>query len=140
MTRRHPVRLAISSGVLAWLLCAPGEGMSQVQWSEHAPTAAAQKVEAPWGSVTWVAGFDAVHAALAMPFGRIEPGLLHAGVGPEACPGDLNGDQTISTTDLLILLSVYGTSSASPADFTGDGLVGTADLLVLLSVFGTSCP
>lgn len=140
MIGKLPVRLAISSGVLALLLCSSGGMMSQVQWTEHAPTAAAHAVEVPWGSVTWTAGFDVAHAALAMPFGRIEPGLLHAGVGPEACPGDLNGDQTVSTTDLLILLSVYGTSSASPADFTGDGLVGTADLLVLLSVFGTSCP
>ena len=51
------------------------------------------------------------------------------------CLGDLDGDGTVGTSDLLALLAAWG-AAGGPADLDGDGLVSTGDLLVLLSVWG----
>lgn len=51
-----------------------------------------------------------------------------------ACVGDLDGNGSVGTTDLLDLLSQWGTSGT--ADFDGSGDVGTADLLILLANWG----
>ncbi len=51
-------------------------------------------------------------------------------------PGDLDGDFTVSTSDLLILLSSWGSCSECddcPADLDDNCEVGTSDLLILLS-------
>ncbi len=50
------------------------------------------------------------------------------------CPWDLNNDGVVSTFDLLMLLSQWGTDG--PADFDGSGAVGTSDLLALLTHWG----
>lgn len=131
------VRLAL--GLAVWL------GMmsvacAQVSWTEHAPVTATGSTVTAFGSISWTVGYEVPHGSLMLPMGQLEPGLLHAIPQVADCVGDLNGDQTITTSDLLILLSTFGTLTDGPADFTGDGLVGTTDLLVLLSVFGTSCP
>jgi photosystem II stability/assembly factor-like uncharacterized protein len=55
------------------------------------------------------------------------------------CPWDLNDDGVVSTSDLLDLLSVWGTDPGGPPDFDGDNNVGTSDLLKLLGNWGT-CP
>ena len=55
-----------------------------------------------------------------------------------ACPGDLNGDMTIDTADLGILLGQFG--GAGSADLNDDGVVDTADLGILLGAFGAPCP
>jgi hypothetical protein len=47
---------------------------------------------------------------------------------------DLNGDGSVDTADLGILLSAFGTGNAE-ADLNGDGVVDTADLGVLIQVF-----
>jgi hypothetical protein len=48
-------------------------------------------------------------------------------------PGDLDGDGLVSTSDLLMLLGMWGACDADcPADLDGDGVVGTSDLLLLL--------
>jgi len=54
--------------------------------------------------------------------------------GPPPCPGDLDGDGLVGTTDLLALLAAWG--SSGPGDLDGDGLVGTTDLLALLAAWG----
>jgi hypothetical protein len=54
------------------------------------------------------------------------------------CPGDINDDRVVNTTDLLILLAEWGQPN-SPADVDGDGDVDTSDLLMLLGAWG-SCP
>lgn len=113
---------------------------AQVGWTEHAPVSAAGSTVTAFGSVSWTMGYEVPHGSVVLPMGQLEPGLLHAVPDMEVCVGDLNGDQTISTTDLLILLSTFGTATDGPTDLTGDGVVGTSDLLVLLSVFGNSCP
>jgi hypothetical protein len=58
------------------------------------------------------------------------------------CPGDLDGDQTISLADVSILLANFGTTSGATAedgDLDGDGDVDLTDLSVMLSTFGTTC-
>lgn len=60
-----------------------------------------------------------------------------------ACPGDLNGDGTVSLPDLAILLANYGTSGgATPGqgDLDSDGDVDLGDLAELLGHYGQACP
>jgi hypothetical protein len=52
------------------------------------------------------------------------------------CPADFNGDGQIDTSDLLYLLSAWGTPDG---DVDGDGDTDTADLLALLAAWG-ACP
>ena len=59
---------------------------------------------------------------------------LPAGSG--RVPGDVNGDDHVTITDLSLLLTNYGTSYA-PADFNGNGTVDIGDLSILLSHYGT---
>jgi len=56
-----------------------------------------------------------------------------------ACPWDLDGDDDVFVTDLLLLLGDFGSCSDSPADFDGDGCVTVADLLAMLGNWGP-CP
>jgi hypothetical protein len=57
-----------------------------------------------------------------------------------ACPGDVNGDGVVNTSDLLALLAAWGDCpdppEECPADFDGDGDVDTSDLLTLLANWG----
>jgi predicted outer membrane repeat protein len=55
------------------------------------------------------------------------------------CPWDLDGDGNVFVTDLLTLLSDFGSCEDSPADFDGDGCVTVVDLLALIANFGP-CP
>ena len=52
------------------------------------------------------------------------------------CSADLDDDASVGTSDLLILLSLWGEHINGPPDFDGDGTVGTSDLLVLLANWG----
>ena len=56
-----------------------------------------------------------------------------------ACPGDLNGDNAITVTDVLLALSEFGCLSNCTADVDGNGYVNVTDILELLSMFGTAC-
>ncbi|MHC4427529.1 MAG: hypothetical protein ACYS0D_02880 [Planctomycetota bacterium] len=56
----------------------------------------------------------------------------------EPCPWDLDGSGSVGTSDLLDLLSQWGTFPGGPPDFDGRG-VGTSDLLDLLANWGP-CP
>jgi len=58
---------------------------------------------------------------------------------PEPTPGDLDGDNVVGVSDLLILLGEWGPcpdQGECPADLDGDGTVGVSDLLELLSNWG----
>lgn len=62
---------------------------------------------------------------------------------PCPCPGDLDGDRSVSIADLAQLLSGFGTFSGATAqegDSDGDGDIDISDLAFLLSRFGTVCP
>lgn len=55
------------------------------------------------------------------------------------CYADLNQNQTVDITDLLLLLSEFGCLTNCSADLTGDGLVTVSDLLALIAAHGTDC-
>lgn len=56
------------------------------------------------------------------------------------CLGDLNGDESVGVTDLLVLLAFWGPCEpVCLGDLDDDGSVGTSDLLILLSNWGP-CP
>ena len=59
------------------------------------------------------------------------------GGGPGNCPEDVDGDQVVGFSDILLLLSNWGGSSP---DIDGDGVVGFSDVLAVLSVFGACNP
>ena len=75
-------------------------------------------------------------------------GFLGAVSGPDSadpmwivieppCTGDLSGDGTVGTADLLALLAAWGPCNKScEADLDGDEVVGTSDLLALLALWG----
>lgn len=53
--------------------------------------------------------------------------------------GDLNCDEVVNVSDMLILLGAWGTCPPDgdcPADLNGDGTVDVSDLLILLSNWG----
>lgn len=59
------------------------------------------------------------------------------------CPADLDNDHVVSLSDLAILLSNFGTTSAATpdeGDLDGDEDVDLQDLATLLARFGTDCP
>ena len=59
--------------------------------------------------------------------------------GP-ACPGDVDGNETVDFNDLVSLLSAWDSAcSGCPEDVDGSGTVGFDDLIGLLSAFGP-CP
>ncbi len=60
---------------------------------------------------------------------------------PEAtlvCLGDLNGDLSVDTADLGILIGEFG-GAGILADINNDGVVDTADLGTLVAQFGSDC-
>lgn len=56
------------------------------------------------------------------------------------CPGDFNNSGGIDTADLLMLLADYGCPNDCLTDMDGNDMVTTNDLLAFLAVFGTLCP
>lgn len=55
------------------------------------------------------------------------------------CPGDLNGDLTVTIQDLLEFLNFFGSSGFLEADLNFDQHVGVADLLLMLGYLGVEC-
>jgi len=58
--------------------------------------------------------------------------------GP-TCVGDLNDDNVVNVSDLLILLGAWGACPGCDADLNNDGVVNVSDLLILLGAWG-ACP
>ena len=73
--------------------------------------------------------------------------IVGSGINPEGCEqgflvridlpstndiADMNGDGSVNSQDLAILLSAWG-SSGGPADMNRDGIVNSADLAIMLS-------
>ena len=62
-----------------------------------------------------------------------------------ACPGDFDGDGTVSLADFLAFAGAFGTRSEDAnfnalTDLDGNGAVDLSDFLVFAGVFGTTCP
>ncbi|MFO0839437.1 MAG: DUF839 domain-containing protein [Phycisphaerae bacterium] len=71
----------------------------------------------------------------------VEGGQLAALFNPASappCPGDLNGDRTVDSGDLGILLSAWNATAAG--DLNGDAQTNQADLGVLLGAWQATCP
>ncbi len=72
----------------------------------------------------------------------LDPGLdVDADGVPDSCEaqGDIDGNGTVSVTDLLVVLGGWGPCSPGPScpgDVDGDGVVGVVDLLVGLANWG----
>ncbi len=56
--------------------------------------------------------------------------------GSGDCPGDVDENQVVDFTDLVLLLSAWGPCSGCPEDVDGDGSVGFTDLVQLLGGWG----
>jgi len=68
--------------------------------------------------------------------------ILDATPEPEPLPGDLNGDDYVSQSDLDLVLDSWGqyVDSGHPADPSGDGFVGQTDLDWVLDNWGNGTP
>lgn len=62
-----------------------------------------------------------------------------AGTARAGCPEDLDGDNEVRVSDLIILLGAWGPNPGHIADFDGDDEVRVPDLIVLLGAWG-ACP
>ncbi len=66
-------------------------------------------------------------------FGSGTMTISQAGSCAPSCPGDLNGDNEVSSQDLATLLNAWGTPGA---DLNGDGTTDSQDLAALLNGWG----
>ncbi len=80
-----------------------------------------------------------VRAEGSCPSSVCAPIALEVFTDVETCTGDVNGNGSVETSDLLLFLTDMGCSGPCVGDFTDDGVVNTSDLLLLLSVFGQDC-
>lgn len=86
-------------------------------------------------------------------FEDVEPGALGEMIGfsefgielepviddpPSDCPADLNGDGSVNTPDLNIVLANFG-AGTDAGDVDGDGDTDSQDLVIVLSQQGQSC-
>jgi len=72
-------------------------------------------------------------------------GLFVVKYSDQVCIGDLNGDNSIDSADLLNVLGAFNTlcefEQPCPSDFNDDGIVNAVDLLTFLSQIGNApCP
>ncbi len=79
------------------------------------------------GSFTTAGGVSSVRAAL----------YNGCTVAPPTCPGDLDGDNMVTSNDLNILLAAFGANG--DGDLDDDGDTDSADLNILLAAFGDNC-
>ena len=68
----------------------------------------------------------------------LDPGFLCVEANDLGPLGDLNHDRVVSSADLVMLLSAWGSvGSARPEDLNRDGTVGNQDLAILLQQWTT---
>ena len=67
-------------------------------------------------------------------------GSISLGPPAPACPGDLNNDQAVNSSDFGIFVGAFGsTCSGCPADMNGNGVVNSSDFGLFVGAFGNSC-
>ena len=81
--------------------------------------------------VDWPSGETTTYESLAID-------TRHVITEPTNCLADFNHDFARTSGDLLVLLSAYG-GFGEETDLDGDGVCATSDLLVFLTLYGTSC-
>ena len=81
--------------------------------------------------VDWPSGETTTYESLAID-------TRHVITEPTNCLADFNYDFARTSGDLLVLLSAYG-GFGEETDLDGDGVCATSDLLVFLTLYGTSC-
>jgi formylglycine-generating enzyme required for sulfatase activity len=74
-----------------------------------------------------------------MVFASVMLALAAPARAQTACDADTNGDGTVDSADLGLLLSAWGPCAACAADVNDDGQVDSADLGALLSFWGETC-
>ena len=52
------------------------------------------------------------------------------------CPADINGDGTVSVSDLLMLIGAWGDCDGCVEDIDGSGVVDVSDLLTVIAAWG----
>jgi hypothetical protein len=57
---------------------------------------------------------------------------------PPLCPADINGDGLVNVTDLVAVITEWGTGNPG-ADINDDGIVNVTDLVAVITAWGT-CP
>ena len=57
----------------------------------------------------------------------------------DACEGDFNGDGYCGSSDLLLLLTVYGLNWAGPYDMDNSNVVDVYDFLIFLERYNATC-
>ena len=81
----------------------------------------------------------AIWAIMNNPMWNIATVLPDGSYEPSApCPADLDGNGSVTVTDILILLGVWG-ETGHPADIDGSGTVDVGDVLAIVEAWGT-CP
>jgi hypothetical protein len=81
----------------------------------------------------------AIWAIMTNPTWNIATVLPDGSYEPSApCPADLDGNGSVTVTDILILLGVWG-ETGHPADIDGSGTVDVGDVLAIVEAWGT-CP
>ena len=81
---------------------------------------------------------------LGVDFAAIDGDQFFSATGPDVCgsvcPGDLNSDNVVDSSDMGGLLGAFGPCPlGTPGDFNDDEVIDSADLGSMLGVFG-DCP
>ena len=61
---------------------------------------------------------------------------IHASGGSNANPNDVNDDGVVNVSDLLAIISAWGSCDGCPADVNSDGLVNVSDILAVIGDWG----
>lgn len=69
-------------------------------------------------------------------YNNVNAGPLTLEIEPVTCAADLNGDNFVDVSDLLLLLGSWGACNGCPADLNGDNFVDVSDLLALFGSWG----
>lgn len=56
------------------------------------------------------------------------------------CVGDLDGNWTVDSADLAIVIANFGLAMEDDSDFNGDGVIDQGDLGIFLQHYGDVCP
>ncbi len=64
---------------------------------------------------------------------------VNANLVQPPCPSDIDRNGQVNVSDLLAVISAWGSAACSPADVNNDGVVNVSDLLAVISAWG-DCP